>query len=473
MKRTTLICLSFFAFTSRIVTAELENTPEQLEFIVPALKTLAVNAILNDPDLLKTVRDNILTGEIKKNETDINSALYNYRSQNIPAMLIEGSLYNRLHVVLQVLTGRVSCIAISSDCKYAFIGSYDERALIRNIKTGELLHTVGKKSDPISVATFSADGTRILTGSCRSASACILSTETGKLLLKLKKHYDYVGSVAFSSNGNLAFTSDSGFDWRKQKTCLWNARTGKLLIKLKGLITQKNSGTFSPDGNLLLIISQDGASRIYNTQTGEMLRTLTESTNPIRVATFSADGKSILTGSRNGTVSIRNTLTGDILITLKGNDSSILSVAFSPDGNFALAGSYDGTVRIWDVRTGEPRHILNGHEALIHTAKISPDGNYAYTGSSDRTIRKWPLVPSFEDVKDVDAILFLLTAALDWQKGQPHICARDDQGYQQLIKEFPILRSNRLFTETSKHVSQSATSSSSSSSSSSDSYRYR
>jgi WD40 repeat protein len=69
-------------------------------------------------------------------------------------------------------------------------------ALLRDIKTGDVLRRFVGHEDGVSAAAFSPDGSKLLTGSWDN-SARLWDVSSGRLLNRFVGHTDYVGAVAF------------------------------------------------------------------------------------------------------------------------------------------------------------------------------------------------------------------------------------------------------------------------------------
>ena len=268
---------------------------------------------------------------------------------------------------------------------------------------------------PFYDADFSADGTRIVTGSGRGrihvwdvkdsiakatpASGAIdgdmgaknaqREPTTPPTVLTTTSTMSWVREVygvAFSPDSK---TIVSGY--REGNIKLWDVQTGKELKTLRAGNGHKDhvlSVAFSPDGKWIVSGSTDNTIKLWDAQSGEELKTLTGHVD-IRSVAVSPDGQTIASGGGNNSIKLWNVQTGKELKTLTGHTTNVRSVAFSPDGQTIASGSADKTIKLWDVQTGREINNLTGHTADALSVAFSPDGQTIASGSADKTIKLW------------------------------------------------------------------------------------
>ncbi len=201
---------------------------------------------------------------------------------------------------------------------------------------------------------------------------------------QLNRHSQYVDSVAWSTDGQLA--SGSG----DMTVIIWDIKTGRPFQILKGHQYPVTSLAWSADKQLASG-SLDGTVIIWDLKTGQPAQTLGElftGDSIIYSVAWSADGQ-LASGSHNGTVIIWDLKTGQPAQTLKGHTSIVQSLAWSVDGQLA-SGSDDGALIIWNLETGQPAQTLKGHEGAITSMAWSVEGQLV-SGSEDGTIITWDL----------------------------------------------------------------------------------
>jgi len=280
-------------------------------------------------------------------------------------------------------TDRVNAASFSADGTRIVTGSWDNTAKVWDTKTGAELLTLKGHTNSVNAASFSADGTRIVTGSWDN-TAKVWDTKTGAELLTLKGHTDWVNAASFSADGTRIITGSS------DKTAkVWDAKTGAELLTLKGHTFWVLAASFSADGTRIVTGSYDKTAKVWDAKTGAELLTLKGHTDSVYAASFSADGTRIVTGSYDNTAKVWDTKTGAELLTLKGHTFWVLAASFSADGTRIVTGSYDKTAKVWDAKTGAELLTLKGHTDRVYAASFSADGTRIVTGSYDNTAKVW------------------------------------------------------------------------------------
>ena len=109
-----------------------------------------------------------------------------------------------------------------------------------------------------SSVSFSADGTRIVSGS-NDKSVRVWDASTGAELKVLNGHTDYINSVAFSADGmRIISGSDDESVW------VWDASTGAELKVLNGHTRTVESVAFSADGTRIISGSNDESVVVWD-----------------------------------------------------------------------------------------------------------------------------------------------------------------------------------------------------------------
>jgi len=279
--------------------------------------------------------------------------------------------------------GEVNAVVISPDGKFVLTTS--ETAQVWDIQSGQLLFTLQplQHDNWVSSATYSPNGTRIVTASSDKA-AKIWDAHNGQLLRTLQ-HDDGVTSAAYSSDGTRIVTASS--DTAK----IWDAHSGQLLLTLQH-DNEVTSATYSPDGTRIVTtpssMSFDKTAKIWDAHNGQLLRTL-QHDDGVTSAAYNSNGTRIVTASDDKTARIWDIETGQLIAILHGHEDGVNSSVFSPDDSRIVTASDDKTARIWDAQTGKLLFILQGHTGEVNSAVFSPDGSNILTTDSDGSPRLW------------------------------------------------------------------------------------
>ncbi len=245
------------------------------------------------------------------------------------------------------------------------------------------LMTFNKHTWLISSASFSPDGTRVVTASW-DTTAKVWDATTGTETLTLKGHTGFVSSASFSPDGTRVVTA-SGDKTAK----MWDAKTGTETLTLKGHTQPVRSASFSPDGMRVVTASWDTTAKVWDATTGTTALTLKGHTLPVHSASFSPDGTRVVTASDDETAKVWDAKIGTETLTLKGHTSFVSSASFSPDGTRVVTASGDKTAKVWDAKTGTTTLTLKGHTLPVSSALFSPDGTRVVTASEDKTAKMW------------------------------------------------------------------------------------
>ncbi len=239
-------------------------------------------------------------------------------------------------------------------------------------------------------ASFSPDGTRVLTASS-DKTARIWNATTGQPIATLTGHTDVVWAASFSPDGTRVVTAS----WDKTAR-IWNAATGQPIATLTRHTDAVLAASFSPDGIRVVTAARDETARIWNAATGKLIATLIGHTSAgVLAASFSPDDTRVVTASWDQPARIWNAATGKLIATLTGHTDAVLAASFSPDGTRVVTASSDKTARIWNAATGQPITTLTGHTDGVEAASFSSDGTRVVTASLDETARIWNVATEY------------------------------------------------------------------------------
>lgn len=156
---------------------------------------------------------------------------------------------------------------VASACSHNCL-SEEELADIRDLRSGEILHTLRGHTDRILAVTYSPNGTLLATAG-RDKTVKVWNTGNGRKQWDLSGHTASVKSLAFSPDSKILA---SGSTDRTIK--LWHLGTGELLGSLEKLQPESLSLAFMPSGDRLIAAAYDGGLRHWDLKesfTGELL----------------------------------------------------------------------------------------------------------------------------------------------------------------------------------------------------------
>ena len=258
------------------------------------------------------------------------------------------------------VSDRVQSIVYSPDGKLlAAVGGTPARfgeVQIWDAASHELKRSMTVSSDTLFGASFSPDGSRLAVG-CADNTIRVLALDTGKELLKLAHHDNWVFGTAFSLDGKRLVSVG-----RDRAVKLTEAATGAFLENLNLLKAELNSVARHPRKDWVLVGGEDRIPYLYTMDRPRALRVGEESTllrqlerqdGSIIALAFQADGRRLAVGGAAAEVHIYDTDTGQRVSALAGHEGGVYSVVFHPKEELVATCGFDGTLRIFETATGK------------------------------------------------------------------------------------------------------------------------
>ena len=240
-----------------------------------------------------------------------------------------------------------------------------------------LIATFPGHRDDVTVAAFSPDGARVVSGDSLGV-LFLWDAASGRTLRRLPPGAEAVIAIAFSQDGKRIATAFSDNTIR-----LWDAATGIAVATLgrQGDVTQ-DVGLGGPhdiavafSANSKWLAAASGKSmHIWDTVSGRLRLEMNDFNWPIRSLAFSPDGSRILAAIDDGIVQIRDCDSGKPVANLVGHEFAVLSIAFHPRGQILTA---DGSkVHVWDPSSFAGIKTLVGREARLTSVVFAPNGRF-------------------------------------------------------------------------------------------------
>ena len=297
--------------------------------------------------------------------------------------LVWDAATGQLLLTLSGHTGGVGAVAFSPDGLHLATASEDGTARVWNIGPDQELLTVAAEKGADGRVVLSRDGQHMAMGVGTADLAKIWDTATGQPWIAITEHAPVL-AVALSPDGLRLVTAAA-----ERAPTIWDANTGQPLLTLRGFFGRIDDIALSPGGTQLAAVNDRGALQVWDAASGHPLTTTTAiSSEPFLSVVYSPDGTRLATGRQNGVIEIRKSATGHATLTFTST-STVRGLTFSPDGTRLATGSDDSTAQIWDATSGQPLHILSGHTGPVGGVAFSPDGKRLATASRDGTAKIW------------------------------------------------------------------------------------
>jgi WD40 repeat protein len=345
---------------------------------------------------------NTATGQqlvvLRGHEDGINSVAYSSDGLRIVTASYDhtariwDAINGREIAVLRGHEGAVRSAAYSPDGSHIVTASEDGAVRLWDAQNGQLIAVLIRLVRPVHSAAYSPDGSRIVTVSdddlvrvwdSRDGLVTVLQGPEGN----------------FSPDGSRVVTT-SIVPAAQDKTAspdrnarIWDA-SGKTLLVLRGHTEFVGSASYSPDGSRVVTASADKTARIWDGVTGKQLIVMQGHQGPVYFAEFSPDGLRILTVSADKTARIWDSINGREIAILGGRNGEVHAATFSQDGTLVATGE-DGAARIWDAQTGRQIAILSGHKGEW-SAVFDASGSHILTSSND-AVQIWTVSNGIQD----------------------------------------------------------------------------
>jgi WD40 repeat protein len=310
--------------------------------------------------------------------------------------------------------------------------------VVWDLKTRQVDLVLAGHAQPVRLAGFSPDGTRIVTGG-GDGQVKLWDAVTGDLIftIRARENVEFTTGCQFSPDGQrLAISGGATAAWG-EPTWIYHAplpKVGSVSAAQANETKDKPAPTGLTVGpyaeriiaahRAILSKAWDEADRVLEacpvaerawewdylvhqaaqgrrSGTPEKPITLRGHTRFIWNAPFSPDGNTLVTGSGDMTVRVWNTLTGRLQLALADPNKDqeyahFRGVVLSPTGmRIAAAGGMgDGAntnveLKLWSFPNSRLIHALRGHTSYCGGVAFSPDGSLLASASADSTIRIW------------------------------------------------------------------------------------
>jgi WD40 repeat protein/mono/diheme cytochrome c family protein len=227
---------------------------------------------------------------------------------------------------------------------------------IWDVPARKLQRSVMVSADTVFGASLSPDGSKIAVG-CADNTVRVIETASGKELLKMGHHENWVLGTAFGADGKRLVSVG-----RDRAAKLTDALSGAFVENVNLLRDELTAVARHPRRDYVLIGGQERIPYLYMMDRPKAMKIADDTTlvrkfepqlGPIFALAFSSDGSRITAGGVSAEVPIYNTDTGERVSTCRGHQAGIYTVAFRPDGAELATAGFDGRVRLYETGSGK------------------------------------------------------------------------------------------------------------------------
>jgi WD40 repeat protein len=282
--------------------------------------------------------------------------------------------------------GLVMTADFSADGTRILTGSHDKTARFWDVKSGGSLGEPLRHEAEIMSAHFSPDGTRIATASM-DGTARIWDAQTRKMLGQpIQPGTDWVLSARFSPDGSHIVTVS-------EKTAqLWKTDTHQPVGEPMVSAANIHDAIFNTDGTRILTLGS-GQARLWDALSGQPVGEPLE--GMAQDAGFSVDGTRVIAASAEHKALIWDAQDGRLL--LEPSRPVAQTAGFSPEGLRIVTDSVGREeARLWDAKTGQPLSEVFRYEVQILSASFNGDGTRVVTVSNDGLTEIWDVAVDLE-----------------------------------------------------------------------------
>jgi WD40 repeat protein len=252
-------------------------------------------------------------------------------------------------------------------------------------------------------ARFNPSGTLVVT-SGEDKTARIWDALTGQSLGAPLRHESSVRDASFSPDGTRVVTVSH------PNVRIWKLNHEQIPELFLSLDAEVWTAGFSPDGTKVLTVNRDDTVRIWDAATGQMIGGPLTHGGQVYSAVFSPDGAMILTACADGSARTWNALTSKMIGRPLRHEGQVSCVNFSADGTRIVTASDDHTLRVWDALAGQTLGEPMIHDLWVDDARFSPDGTKILAGSGFGPPRVWRILTT----KDSETIPMVTPQILAW-----------------------------------------------------------
>lgn len=264
----------------------------------------------------------------------------------------DGSLVRRVRGIRE----RTYDIAFSADGQWLAVasgdpGQFGKATLFKTTADGDATEPrdLVESPDAVFAVAFSPDGKKLAAAGADRAIR-VFDVESGKLLLTIEDHADWILDLAFSPDGTKLASAS-----RDKTSKVFDVEKKESLVTFPAHAETVYSVAWSPDGKLIATSGGDSQIRIWNPgEEAKQTRAIGGFGGPVFKVLYHPEGKAVVACSADRSVRTFDPANGNALKKFDGHTDWVYTLALSPDGKTVASGSWDGELRLWDFAEGKP-----------------------------------------------------------------------------------------------------------------------
>jgi len=280
-------------------------------------------------------------------------------------------------------------VAFSPDGEHVLSGGVEASTRLWDRANGQLARTFDGHGGGTAVASFSTDGTRVLTTrGAPQPAAQLWNTATGALEREFKWAKGWPMAAALSrDDSRLATGAQDGL------LRIWDVASGKTVSTWTSPSAWVTVVAFSPDGKRLASggTSIQPVATLWDVESGQILHQFELEAGSVKVVAFSHDGSELLVGWEDGILRRFDTASGGLMGEIVTPAAFLNAAVYSPNDAWILTGEGwpSFTATLWDAASGEQLRVFAGHKGPVDSVAFDSAGTQILTGAD--TVRRWDL----------------------------------------------------------------------------------
>ncbi len=278
-------------------------------------------------------------------------------------VLLHAADGSRLEARLPGLSDRIQTLSFLPDGKTLLAaGGTPARfgeAQFWDLPSRALKNSVTVCNDTLFGASLSPDSSKVAFG-CSDKTVRVLETSTGRELLRISQHENWVLGTVFTLDGKRIVSVG-----RDRAAKLVDASTGAFVENINRLRGELTTIARHPGRSTVVIGGEDRIPFYYRTKRPRkrvidddttLIREFEKQAGEILSLAFSPDGSMLAVATTGKGLPVYDVETGERLFECQGSTAGIYTVAFHPRGQELATGGFDGRVRIYAADSGRPLH---------------------------------------------------------------------------------------------------------------------